>query len=186
MNEEIWKDIKGYEGLYQISSTGRVKSLDKYVNCKNNKQRLLKGKILKPLYNKRGYLVVGLTNENGTKKFLVHRLVALHFLPNPNNLPYINHKDENPSNPHYLNLEWCTHQYNMNYGTLQERKVIVRNYGRCGRKKVLQCDIDGNVIREWGSIKEAGENLKIQRCDISKCLKKKIRTAGSFMWKYAS
>lgn len=111
---EIWKDIEGYEGLYQVSNMGNVKSL--------NYKRSGKERLLKPRKNKLGYMFVGLYKDNKPKNFRVHRLVAMTFLENPNNLSCVNHKDENPSNNHVDNLEFCTHEYNMNYGTIKERK----------------------------------------------------------------
>ena len=112
-NIEIWKDIPEYEGLYQVSTFGRVKSLPR---------NGAKGGILKSAKKKqKNYLSVILSKNNKRKNILVHRLVALAFIPNPENLPYINHKDENPSNNYVNNLEWCTHEYNVNYGTRNER-----------------------------------------------------------------
>ena len=114
MQTEIWKPIEGYEGLYEVSSLGRVKSLG------NDKSR--KEKILKPGMA-RGYLKVGLCRNGKMKFFLVHRLVADAFIPNPMGLPEINHKDEVKTNNIVSNIEWCSAKYNANYGTLQERKA---------------------------------------------------------------
>lgn len=118
MQEEIWKDIEGYEGIYQVSNLGNVRVLDRIVNSaiKNNDKVKRKGQILKQ-YNKRGYLQVTLTVSNKRKYFNVHRLVAQAFIPNPNNLPQVNHRDENPKNNCVNNLEWCSAKYNANYGT---------------------------------------------------------------------
>ena len=113
---EIWKDIEGYEGLYQVSNKGRVKSLG------NNKTR--REKILQPSENHKGYLRISLYKNGKQKKFLVHRLVAEAFLPNPNNLPQVNHKIddfEHRSDNRVENLEWCTAEYNNNYGTHNEK-----------------------------------------------------------------
>ena len=106
---EIWKDIKNYEGIYQINNFGKIKSAYKKGNNCNNK-------ILKVSYTYNGYERVGLSKNNKTKKYLVHRLVAETFIPNPNNYPCINHKDENKQNNNINNLEWCTRSYNINYG----------------------------------------------------------------------
>ena len=114
MSNEIWKDIEGYEGLYQVSNKGRVKSFHG------------KGRIMKPGTHPLGYKVVPLTKDGETNTKQVHRLVAQAFIPNPENLPVINHKDENPSNNNVENLEWCTQKYNLNYGTCQERKKKTR------------------------------------------------------------
>lgn len=115
MNNEIWKDIEGYEGLYQVSNKGRVKSFHSG-----------EGKIMKPGTHPLGYKSVTLFKDKKGKVAKVHRLVAQAFIPNPENLPVINHKDENPSNNNVENLEWCTQKYNLNYGTCQERKEKTR------------------------------------------------------------
>ena len=117
MIEEIWKDILGYEGLYQVSSFGRVRSLDRY----DSNNHFLKGRILRLCADAKGYLIVGLWSNNKKKMYKVHRMVAESFIPNPDNLPIINHKDENPSNDNVDNLEWCDYKYNNNYGTARER-----------------------------------------------------------------
>lgn len=127
--KEIWKDIEGYEGLYQISNLGRVKSLEKYVNTaiKNNTKVKRKEQILKQ-YNKNGYLQVTLTHNNKRKYFGVHRLVANAFIPNLNNYPQVNHKDENTLNNCVDNLEWCTAKYNCNYGTRNSRICNITSF----------------------------------------------------------
>ena len=122
---EIWKDIiierngevYDYTGLYQVSNYGRVKSLDR-LNASGHR---LKGKVLKPKINNKGYLNVSLCKNGKVKIFLVHRLVATAFIPNPDNLPVANHLDENPSNCNVDNIEWCTQKHNINYGTRNER-----------------------------------------------------------------
>lgn len=119
--QEIWKDIRDYEGLYQISNNGNVKSLGRWVNYKNKGKKWQEGKILKPLVKKGGYLHVGLWKNGKVKFFIVHRLVAQAFIPNPNNLPQVNHKDENKENNVVKNLEYCDAKYNSNYGTRNKR-----------------------------------------------------------------
>lgn len=114
MEEEIWKDVSGYEGLYQISNKGRIKS---FINNKG----ICREKILKLVLKKTGYLQITLHKNKQQKVFRVHKLVALAFLPNPNNLPFINHKDENKSNNCVDNLEWCDEKYNVNYGTCRQK-----------------------------------------------------------------
>lgn len=110
--KELFKAIEGYEGLYEVSNLGNVKSLRR-------------GIILKP-GKARGYLKVNLRKDNKSQYFAVHRLVAMVFIPNPENLPYVNHKDENPSNNCVENLEWCSAQYNNTYGTAIKRRVETR------------------------------------------------------------
>lgn len=116
---EIWKDIPGFEGLYQVSNLGRVKRLPlgkqwPYRRTHNN---------IRKQHIKNGYYQVNLSKENKVKWICVHRLVALAFIPNPNNLPCINHRDENKLNNNIENLEWCSYAYNANYGTVRQRQV---------------------------------------------------------------
>lgn len=111
--KQIWKDIPGYEGKYQVSNTGRVRSL--------NYGRTGKIKVLKQGTKDNGYKVVVIYKNGKRKKYLVHRLVAQAFIPNPNNYPIINHKDENKTNNAVWNLEWCTYEYNVNYGNCKQK-----------------------------------------------------------------
>lgn len=115
LENEIWKDINGWEGLYQISNYGRVKSLSKYL-YNGYGYFWSKEKIMKLTNNQDGYLRIHLRNNGKRKVYSVHRLVAEAFIPNPNNLPEVNHKDEDTSNSKVDNLEWCTSKYNSNYG----------------------------------------------------------------------
>lgn len=125
--EEIWKDIPGYEGLYQASTYGRIKSLRRY-RFNHNKKQIVEERILKPgVVN--GYLRVALWKDAKQKNILVHRLIALTFISNPNNYKEINHKDETRQNNHVDNLEWCSHKYNNNYGTINERRSKNRKKG---------------------------------------------------------
>ena len=126
---EEWRPIVGYEGLYEVSSYGRVRSLDKYVKSKSKSYRLHKGKVLISEKNTRGYLSVVLSYNGKHKAITVHRLVAQAFIPNPNNLPEINHKDEDKTNNNVENLEWCDHKYNVNYGTrnIRAKETAIKN-----------------------------------------------------------
>lgn len=179
---ERWKDIEGYEGLYQISDYGRVKSLSKRFLVSNQYgkskgYRTQKSKILKPQLDKYGYLRVTLCN-NKHKLFQVHRLVGLSFVPNLQLLPLINHKDENKTNNHVDNLEWCTHKYNVNYGTSIERIIKSQSI------KVNQYDLNGNFIKQWMGINEAGRILSINRANIISVCQGKRNMAGGFIWRY--
>ena len=178
-NIELWKDVKDYEGLYQVSTLGRVRSLDKYVNTKNrNVDKVLKrGKILKPTYNQDGYLTVSLYKDGKGTRFLVHRLVAEAFISNPLNLPVINHKDEVKDNNHPYNLEWCTDEYNKNYGTAIKRSAEKRS------KKVYQYDLQGNLINVWASTMDCDRNGYDHRT-ISACCLGKLKTHQNFIWSY--
>ena len=111
---EIWKDYKDYEGLYQASNLGRMRSLDRWVSSKNGSMQFIKGRILKLFNNNQGYLHVVLSKNNKVKAYLVHRIIAETFLPNTDNLPCVNHKDEDKTNNSVENLEWCDAKYNSN------------------------------------------------------------------------
>ena len=169
--KEIWKDIKNYEGLYQISNLGRIKSLrtfNSFTKTYYNREKILKGKI-----DTNGYVMVCLCKEN--KKYIrVHRLVAETFIPNFKNYPIINHKDENKKNNRVDNLEWCTYTYNNSYGT--------KNNNIC--KAIIQYDLEGNYINEYKSIMEASRKLKINHSGIVQALKRKNNKAYGYLWKY--
>jgi len=124
--EEIWKDIPGYEGHYQASNLGRIKSLCRFVTEKNtNRIRPLQGKVLIPSPNPKGYLGLALSKNGKVKQFRVHKIIAKVFIPNPNQLPEVNHIDENKNNNMAANLEWCDHYYNIMYGTNRQRLSAV-------------------------------------------------------------
>lgn len=162
--DEVWKDIKGYEGKYKISNLGNVKSVKKQI-------------ILKPIIHKKGYLRVALYKKNKSKRYLIHRLVAEAFIENPNNYMEINHKDENKQNNNVSNLEWCSRSYNVNYGT--------RN--KSTSKNINQYDMQGNFIKKWESIKEVERQLGINNAHICQCCKQneRYKTAGGYIWRYA-
>ena len=121
MIEEIWKPVIGYEGLYEVSSYGRVRSLDRYVKGKGESYWLRKGKVLSPEKNKDGYLLVSLCCNGKRYLRTVHRLIAQAFIPNPDNLPEVNHLDEDKTNNRVDNLEWCDRSYNNNYGNRMDK-----------------------------------------------------------------
>jgi hypothetical protein len=128
---EIWKPIKDYEGLYEVSNMGRVRSLNHYVIDKQNAKRFFKGKVLRIYQNEYGYCFVRLVNNSGVKNIRVHRLVAEAFIPNPDNLPEVNHKSEIKTQNNVENLEWCDHKYNMAYshnsGKIPKKIVVAKN-----------------------------------------------------------
>lgn len=165
--DEIWRDIEGYEGLYQISNKGRVKSL------KYGKER-----ILKPQDNGRGYMIIGLFKNGILKHIKVHRLVAITFISNPENLSEVNHKDENKKNNCVENLEWIRHMDNCNYGTRNER------VGYSHSKPILQYSKSGDFIREWQGAREIEKLLGINHTSIIQSCKGRYKSAGGFVWKY--
>lgn len=166
---EVWKDIKVYEGLYQVSNYGRVKSLNYHLTKKEM--------VLKASPDCGGYLKVVLYKNGKRKHFLVHRLVAEAFLPNPDNLPQINHKDEDKTNNIVENLEWCDVRYNINYGTHNERVAEKLS------KPVLQFTIDGRLLKEWSSASECCRN-GFGKGNVAACCRGKRKSAYNFIWKY--
>lgn len=115
MDREIWKDIKGYEGKYQISNLGRVKSLLEWCGNIHKGKWINNSKIITPTGNGYGYLIIGLRRNQKKKNYYIHRLVAEAFIPNPNNLPVVNHKDYNKENNKVDNLEWCSQKDNIKH-----------------------------------------------------------------------
>lgn len=171
--EEIWKDIEEYEGLYQVSNLGNVKSLERTRISKCGSIANVKERILKPA-NNRGYLMVVLCKNGKLKTYSIHRLVAQAFLDNPNNYEQINHIDEDKTNNNVSNLEWCDAKYNINYGTRNERIS----------KQVAQIDKStGEIIKIWLSIKECGRN-GFNQGNIASCCRGKYKSACGYIWKY--
>lgn len=176
---ELWKDISGFEKCYQVSTWGNVRSLDRIVVHNNGKKQRRKGKILKPFADGQGYLRVELKNI----AYSVHRLVAQEFIPNPNNYPEVNHKDENTSNPRRDNLEWCTASYNVNYGTRNNRcsSKTINNINIS--KQVYQYDFNGKLINVWPSVAECGRN-GFSAKNISQCCVGDKKTHKGYVWSY--
>lgn len=160
---EIYKDLDDY---YAVSNKGNVKSK------RNNI-------ILKPHIDSKnkGYLQVALS-YNGVKKYYsIHRLVAQTFIPNPNNYPCVNHKDENPNNNAVENLEWCTYSYNLSYGTRISREHATKKLikSKNAPKEVIQLDLNGNIIKEYASANEAAKILHLHNTHIIDCCNNKVK-----------
>lgn len=166
---EIFKDIPGFEGLYQVSNYGRILSLNNY-HRKNPK-------ILKPYSNSRGYLSVVLAKKGEKYPWRINRLVAMTFLPNPQNLPQVNHKDENKANNRVDNLEWCSPKYNMNYGTRGYRT------GQILRKPVACFDLYHNLIKQYPGITDAAKDGH-NRSGIIRAAKGQRNTYHGYIWEY--
>ena len=171
--KEIWRDIKGYEGLYQVSNLGRVRSL------KFDKERVLSAGNCK-----RGYLLVVLCKDGKPKPYKVHRLVAQAFIPNPDNLPQVNHKDENPTNNVVSNLEWCDSKYNNNYGTHTERSAKARKNHPNQSKPVFQYTKDGTLVKSYPSASEVMRQTGYAQGNISACCLGKLPNTYGFIWSY--
>lgn len=177
--EEEWRDIVGYEGLYQISNHGRVKSLGHDI--------WHPGRILKPQLDGKGnYFQIVLHRNKDTKHFSVHRLVAEVFIPNPDNLPQVNHKDECKTNNHVENLEWCTIQYNSRYGNASRRQLDSRKKsgGKSAEKAVIQYDLNGNKMAEYISIIEAARKIGCSKAIISCCCNHRGRNKTAYGFKF--
>ena len=185
-NIEIWKDIQGYEGFYQVSNLGRVKSVERDKFLPNGTfHSHLKEKILAPFLNNKGYSSVKLCKNGKKKAILIHRLVAEAFLPNPENKSQINHKDEVKSNNAVDNLEWCTSVYNNNFGTRKERQIQNRrNYklGNHPKAKPVFCE---ELNKKFDCIASAQEELGINRSCVGKACRGERNTAGGFHWRFA-
>lgn len=158
-----WRDIEGYEGIYKISEYGDIMSF------KNGKK-----KILKPNKNNKGYLLINLCKNGEVNRYLVHRLVAIAFCENTNCYNVVNHMDENPLNNHYSNLEWCTQQYNLNYGTRNERAAE-------SKKIKVKC-IELNMI--FDSVTEAAKYIYGNKSHIAQCCKGNRKTHRGYHWEY--
>lgn len=163
---ENWKDIIGFEGLYQVSDLGRVKSFY------NGKERILKGRD-----NSRGYPMVILYNDK-SKQVSVHRLVAEAFVPNPNNLPQVNHINEDKHDNRADNLEWCDGKYNCNYGTRNERGASAKS------KQVYQYTKDGSLVSSYPSTNEAERQTGCASTKICACCNGKRKSAYGYIWSY--
>lgn len=193
-DDEEWRDVVGYEGLYQVSNKGRVRSL--------NYRQKNETHIIRLCLNNKGYLMAGLTKDGHLKTIVVHRLVAKAFIPNPNKLPQINHKDEVKTNNTVDNLEWCTNKYNHDYGTHNERVGLsntgkkrsqesIKNYKKCQdykrdnyAKRILQYDLNGILIKEWRCAFDIEKDLGLSQNNIRTCCNYKAKTCGGFIWRY--
>lgn len=172
--EEIWLPIKGYEGRYEVSNIGNVNSLN-YEN---------KGyaKLLKPGVTKKGYLYVYLTKNGKEKKFFIHRIVAEAFIPNWFDYSQVNHIDEDKTNNHVDNLEWCSAKENSNHGT-RNKRISEKNTNGKKSKSVLQYTKTGEFVKEWPSASECGRN-GFGRSFVCMCCRGDRKTAYGFIWKY--
>lgn len=166
-NKEIWKDIEGFEGKYQISSIGRVKSL------KYGKEKILKGG-----KDKDGYLFVNLYKDKKRKKIFIHRLVAQAFIPNPENKPEIDHINTIRTDNRVENLRWVTSSENKN------NPITIEKYKNCSSIPVLQFTLDGKFIRKWDSATQAERELGFISSNISMCCSGRRKKTGNYKWHY--
>lgn len=185
MTEE-WRDIPGYENLYQASNLGRIRSVERYIERADGYKNHIMPRVLKQKKNNsNNYLLVNLHKDKKPKRYLVHRLIAITFIPNPHNLPQVNHKDENPQNNKVSNLEWCDCKYNICYGTARRRhSEHVKNRPDIS-KPVEQYTRDGVYIATYPSSVEAHRQTGVWHQSIWRVMNGILKTAGGFIWKYA-
>lgn len=193
MESEVWKDVKGYEGYYQVSNMGRVKSMRVLKTPKNGvicrKDSFLSTKAT----HDKQYITVALCRDGEKKQTPVHRLVAEAFIPNTKNLPFVNHKDENPSNNCAENLEWCTHEYNLQY-SMERNKPYKTKRERPKNELLPLCayTLSGEFVGRFDSVWDAIEKLGIEsktprgaRNNIRMCCRGRVKSACGYKWRYA-
>lgn len=175
---EIWKDIRGYEGKYQVSNCGRVKSLQRWDSLHNRVHK--REKLLKQNYDRKGYAKVKLYDSTHKQTLPVHRLVATAFILNPDNKPQVNHINGIKADNTVENLEWCSNIENQHHARINGLADNCKKKG----KAVVQCDLQGNVVKVWKNIKTASTTLHLQSSCICLCCKGKRDSAGGYIWKY--
>lgn len=186
MFKEEWKPIVGYEGLYLVSSLGRIRSLDRRVRTKGGAMVVRKGRLLKQIVNIDGYLTVMLCKNGSQRIWRVHRIVAIAFLPNPCGYNIVNHKDRNPSNNAVSNLEWCDIAYNVTYDGARKRSSETRYKNKKSFKQVAQYDMSDNLVAIYDSTASAARLTGCHQGAISNNCIGRTKSAGGFRWKYAS
>lgn len=176
--EELWNPIVGYEGLYEVSNAGQIRSIDRLVKHRNGGLAKRKGGSIAITKNVYGYMKCGLSKNGEAKTWLVHRLVAMAFIPNPNNLPEVNHINEITYDNRITNLEWCESSYNQKYGTRTKRS------GKKHRKIICQLNMFGEVLAKYSSLSEVCKLFNYRKCHISRCANGYEATAYGYKWKY--
>lgn len=184
--EEVWKPIKGYEGLYEVSNLGRVKSLPKVVDLRRAKQNRVE-KFLRPIPDGKGYLMVWLFKDQVKKMWKVHRLVADAFIPNPHNKPQVDHINADKTNNRLCNLRWCTEKENSNNPITAKRNGDSHRWTKSSCSvPIVQLSINGDLIKMWDCMSDVKRQLGFGHSHISQCCSGKRSSAYGFIWKYAN
>lgn len=184
--KRVWKDIPGYEGYYKVSNTGKVMSL-KRRGVKNNRT-------LKAAKDKDGYERVVLCIDGNKRNYQVHRLVALAFIPNPLNLPQVNHINEVKYDNRVDNLEWCDNEYNVNYGNRSMKASLSQTgeknhiYGKPSpnRRPVMCYTLEGTFVKEFNSLREVNKwlGISLKSGDVCNCCKGRLHQSHGYIWRY--
>ena len=176
-----WKEVAGYEGLYEVSNTGKVRTIGHFTRGHRIPPRELKVKT----HKSQRYARARLYKDGISKDLAVHRLVAAAFVQNPHNKPQVNHIDGDRTNNNASNLEWCTQAENNRHAIdngLQNPYIAIE----ATKKPVLQIDLEGNIVKKWDSLTDAARTLRLQVSNISHCCSGRIKTTGGFKWAYDS
>ena len=168
MQEEIWRKITGYEQFYEVSNQGHVRRL-------KNRMQYKAFDLLTPTKDSHGYLMVRLCVNGVVKSFLLHRLVAIHFIDNPSNMPEVNHLDGNKTNCAATNLEWCDRKQNQKHARIN---------GLYKTKAVEQCDHLGAILKTYQSLREACEAIDGKKSSLSNCCLGRTKTYKGYKWRY--
>lgn len=177
---ENWVDVKGWEGFYQVSNYGNVRSLSRTKTVKNGGVQEVKGRVLTPQTDRFGYYRVCFTRDGKSVYKRVNRIVAQAFIPNPDNLPQVNHKNECKTDNRVENLEWCDAKYNSNYGSRNKKVQEAQSVW------VIKLSFNNEILHFYRSAMEAERDTGISNSNINRCCKGKRKSAGGYIWKYSA
>lgn len=184
---ENWKPVKGYDGIYEVSDLGRVRSLDRVITLNTGRVVPITGRIMKPGKHYKGYLKLMLSNGSGRERCaFIHRLVAEAFIPNPSGLPEFNHKDEDKANNRADNLEWCNHETNSRHGTRGARIGAWHLQNSPRRTAVNQLTLDGQLLRTFPSQGQAARSVNGSQGTIAMALSGRRHSAYGYKWEYTT